>query len=96
MNISEEKKSEVIESAKDAAEKTYQATANKSLKWWERLVWIALAAISAAASTLFSGCGHSVTLDANSATIRKGSAWVTIGVEQQQAIPVVEVAKGGK
>lgn len=95
MNISNEKKEEVITAAKEAAEKTYKATATKSLKWWERLLWIALATIAAAASTLFSGCGHSVTLDSHGATICKDGTCLIIGVEQRQEIPVIEV-KGGK
>lgn len=52
MNISEEKKEEVIEAAKDAAIESYKKSAG--LKWWERLLWGAIATIAAAVSALVS------------------------------------------
>lgn len=51
MNISEEKKEEVIEAAKDAAIESYKKS--KGLKWWERLLWIIGAGIAAGVSALF-------------------------------------------
>ena len=92
--ISNEKKEEVIEAAKDAAIETYKTTANKTLKWWERALWIILAAIAAGASALLNGCGHSISVDSDTARICKDGTCIVIGVEQLQPIPAtVDVKK---
>ncbi len=94
--ISDEKKEEVLAAAKDAAEAAYKTTANKTLKWWERALWILLAAIAAGVSALLNGCGHAIALDGDSARICKDGTCIVISMEQQQPNIPVKAIEGGK
>lgn len=91
--ISDEKKKEVMEAAKDAALETYKKTEAKALTWWERLLWIALAAIVGGASALLSGCGHSFSYKDGSAIICKDETCLYITIDQRQDLPVFEIVK---
>lgn len=54
MNLTEEEKKEVVEAGLAAIKSSYDKT--NGLEWWERLIWVVVAAISAGVTSLFSGC----------------------------------------
>ena len=94
--ISNEKKQEVIDAAKNAAIDTFKATATKSLTWWERAIWIVLAAIAAGASALLTGCGHTFAYDGENAVICKDDTCIVISIQQNHPEPVevIEIVEG--
>lgn len=60
--LTEERKKAALEAGKQGMKNAYEKSRSRpGLKWWERLLWVVLAGAAYAASSLLSGCGH--TLD---------------------------------
>lgn len=75
------------------------------MKWWERLLWVVLAGTAYAASSLLSGCGHTLEVTPDRTEICKdGSCLVLepgrLSYSQAQletdVPPVIQNARKGK
>lgn len=60
MKLTDQQKQNAIAAGKDAIKNVYDNPKSKTLKWWERLIWIILAGAAASASSILTGCGHHV------------------------------------
>ena len=69
-NLTEEQKKAALEAGKQGMKNAYEKSGTRSgLTWWERLLWVVLAGAAYAASSLLSGCGHTVDVTAERAEI---------------------------
>lgn len=60
-NLTEEQKRAALEAGKQGMKDAYEKSGTRpGLTWWERLLWAVLAGAAYAASSLLSGCGHTV------------------------------------
>ena len=69
-NLTEEQKKAALEAGKQGMKNAYEKSGTRpGLTWWERLLWVVLAGAAYAASSLLSGCGHTVDVTAERAEI---------------------------
>ena len=69
-NMTEEQKKAALEAGKQGMKNAYEKSGTRpGLTWWERLLWVVLAGAAYAASSLLSGCGHTVDVTAERAEI---------------------------
>ena len=70
LNLTEEQKKAALEAGKQGMKDAYEKSGTRpGLTWWERLLWGVLAGAAYAASSLLSGCGHTVDVTAERARI---------------------------
>lgn len=81
--ITDQQKQNALNAGKDAMEATYQKAKRTTLKWWERLLWIILAGIAAAATSLLTGCGHNLTITPDHTEICKNGTCLILDKNTQ-------------
>lgn len=106
LNLTEEQKKAALEAGKEGMKNAYEKSKSQSgLKWWERLLWVVLAGATYAASSLLSGCGHTLEVTPDRTEICKdGSCLVLepgrLSYSQAQpetdVPPVIQNARKGK
>lgn len=75
MALSDKKKEEAVMAGKDAMQDAYEKSKqHESLKWWERLIWVVVAGVAAAVTSLLTGCGHDVVMTPDGTTVSKDGA----------------------
>lgn len=76
--LNDEQKKAAFEAGKQGMKNAYEKTKSKSLKWWERLVWVVLAGVAYAAASLLGGCGHSVDVTPDRTEICKDGSCLVL------------------
>lgn len=78
LHLTEERKKAALEAGKQGMKNAYEKSGSRpELKWWERLLWVVLAGAAYAASSLLSGCGHTIDVTPERTEIgREGSCLV--------------------
>lgn len=79
MKISNVDRQAAFQAGKKGLDDALAKTRGRALSWWERLIWVVLSGVVAAASCLLAGCGH---LD----------DWDELTPSQQQALQVADHA----
>lgn len=77
LNLTEGQKKAALEAGKQGMKNAYEKSKSRpGLTWWERLLWVVLAGVAYAASSLLSGCGHTIDVTAERTEIcRDGACW---------------------
>lgn len=79
LNLTEEQKKAALEAGKQGMKAAYEKSkARTGLKWWERLLWVALAGVVYAAAALLGGCGHTVDVTAQRTEICKDGSCLVL------------------
>lgn len=78
INLTHQQKQAALGAGKQGMKNAYEKSQSRpGMKWWERLLWVILAGLAAAASSLLSGCGHSIEMTPERTEIcRDGSCLV--------------------
>lgn len=106
LHLTEEQRKAALEAARKGMKTAYdQSGSRPGLTWWERLLWVVLAGAAYAASSLLSGCGHTINVTPERTEIcREGSCLVLepghLSYSQAQpetdVQPVVQKIRQGK
>lgn len=79
LNLTEEQKKAALEAGKQGMKDAYEKSKSRpGLKWWERLLWAALAGAAYAASALLGGCGHTIDMTADRTEICKDGSCLVL------------------
>ena len=94
-NLTEEQKKAALEAGKQGMKNAYEKSGIRpGLTWCERLLWVVLAGAAYAASSLLSGCGHTVDVTAERAEICRDDSCLVLEpghISYSQAQPVTDV-----
>ena len=95
LNLTEEQKKAALEAGKQGMKDAYEKSKYRpGLTWWERLLWVVLAGAAYAASSLLSGCGHTIDVTAERTEICRDGACLVLEpgrLSYSQAQPETEV-----
>ena len=95
LNLTEEQKKAALEAGKQGMKNAYEKSKYRpGLTWWERLLWVVLAGAAYAASSLLSGCGHTIDVTAERTEICRDGACLVLEpgrLSYSQAQPETEV-----
>lgn len=95
LNLTEEQKKAAREAGKQGMKNAYEKSKSRpGLTWWERLLWVVLAGAAYAASSLLSGCGHTIDVTAERTEICRDGACLVLEpgrLSYSQAQPETEV-----
>lgn len=79
LNLTEEQKKAALEAGKQGMKNAYEKSKSRAgLTWWERLLWVVLAGAAYAASSLLSGCGHTIDVTAERTEICRDGACLVL------------------
>ncbi len=81
MSITNEEKDKLTEALRQGMTQGYETSRGRALAWWERLIWVVLAGIAAAASTYLTACTASYSQSADGAI---NAAIVIVPVEEEK------------
>ena len=96
MKISDNAKKAAIEAGKETAKKAAEKSKAKAgLKWWERLIWVALAGLAGAACSMLTGCSQLYSWDELTTEQRQALHAADHAYHQWSGEPVT-VARGDK
>ena len=91
----EEQKKAALEAGKQGMKNAYEKSKYRpGLTWWERLLWVVLAGAAYAASSLLSGCGHTIDVTAERTEICRDGACLVLEpgrLSYSQAQPETDV-----
>ena len=95
LNLTEEQKKAALEAGKQGMKNADENSKYRpGLTWWEHVLWVVLAGAAYAASSLLSGCGHTIDVTAERTEICRDGACLVLEpgrLSYSQAQPETEV-----